>query len=991
MTSHATPSLDARPSAPPHTRPKSRMVAGALAAVLVLACSGPEPDVDLAVEDAQGADAGQIADADQNVDIVHPDSIPPAPVLSPDEALADLELESGFEAQLVAAEPDVVDPVALTFDENGAMWVVEMRGYMPTLDGAGEEDPVGRIVVLRDLDSDGRYESSTVFMDGLVLPRGIAVYAGGILVAEPPNLLFVEKRGFVAGRVTVVDSLYAVGGNPEHQPNGLLVATDNWIYSAKSDVRYRLRDGEWLKETTEYRGQWGITQDDWGRLFYNDNSTTLRGDDFPPSTFGSNPHHSASTPSPYGARRASNRVFPSRVTPGVNRGYRPATLDDRGRLANVTSATGPVIYRGDNFPDAFRGNAFVQEPAGHLVKRVLLAEVDGRIEGSFPYEGREFLTSTDERFRPVNGYTAPDGSLYVVDMYRGVIQHVTYLTEYLQRQIESRGLALPIGLGRIYRIKWAGSALGPTPELGSASSSELVAHLAHANGWWRDTAQRLLVERQAAGVRSELEAMVAEHLDPRARLHALWTLEGIGRLTVDVLESGAASGHPKLIGAVVALTSEVPADQALDLLERLAGSSTAEVAPQIAAATTTLSTTHRDRAWSIQVALAARHPDTPILIDGILGALEDREAAFVQFASEAGVDEGRLVGAATAAAGLALATPAAERPLPPELAPQFAAGLAVYSEYCGTCHGGDGQGLPTVAPPLVRSKWALQDTDPLVRLVLDGMSGPVSVDGTMYDVPRISGVMPGIRSTAVTDEQIADVLTYVRNAWGNQANAISAEFVGEVRTTGPVRPEPYTAELLSASESGWTPLFDGTSLEGWSLLNGTAMYEARDGRIIGTSVAGSPNSFLATDREFSDFILELEFLVDRDMNSGIQIRSHSLPEYRDGRVHGYQVEIDPSDRKWTGGLYDEARRGWLFPLDGFPRAQAAFRQDEWNHFRIEAMGDHIRTWVNGVLTTDLIDPLTPRGFIALQVHSVSDENVGLGVQWRGIRIKEVRR
>ena len=959
---------------------------------VMLGCSAPDanprPDADGSVA------AAETGDADQNVDVVHPDSVPPAPVLSAEEALADLALEPGFEVQMVAAEPDVVDPVALSFDENGAMWVVEMRGYMPTLDGTGEDEPVGRIVVLRDLDSDGRYESSTVFMDELVLPRAIAVYAGGILVAEPPNLLFVEKRGYGAGQVTIIDSLYAVGGNPDHQPNGLLVAADNWIYSAKSDVRYRLKDGEWLRETTEFRGQWGITQDDWGRLFYNDNSTTLRGDDFPPSTFLSNPHHRASSPSPYGARRVSNQVFPSRVTPGVNRGYRPQTLADNGRLANVTSAAGPVIYRGDNFPEAYRGNAFVQEPAGHLVKRVLLEDVDGRVEGALPYEGREFLTSGDERFRPVNGYTAPDGSLYVVDMYRGVIEHVTYLTDYLKRQIASRGLALPIGLGRIYRVKWAGAELGPAPDLGNASSSELVGHLAHPNGWWRDTAQRLLVERQAMDIQGQLEAMAAGHADPRARFHALWTLEGIGRLSVGALESAVASGDSRLIGAVAGLTSAVPTGQAaraLGLLERLAESSTAQVAPQIAAAAATLSATNRDRAWGIQLTLADRHREAPILIDGILGALEDREDAFAQFASESGVEEGRVVGAVRSAAGLALATPVAERPLPAELAPQFAAGEAVYSEYCGTCHGTDGMGLPATAPPLVRSQWALQDADRLVRLVLDGMSGPVSVDGTTYDVPEIVGVMPAVRSTPFTDEQIADALTYVRNAWGNQATAVSADFVGDVRASAPARLETYTAEELRASEGGWTPLLDGESLDGWGLLNGTASYEARDGRIVGTSVADSPNSFLATDREYYDFILELEFLVDRNMNSGVQIRSHSLPEYQNGRVHGYQIEIDPSDRKWTGGLYDEARRGWLFPLDGRPTAQAAFRQDEWNHFRIEAVGDHIRTWVNGVLVTDILDPLTPSGFIALQVHSVPDENVGLGVQWRGIRIKEIQR
>ena len=933
-------------------------------------------------------------DADQNVDVVHPDSIPPAPVLSPAEALADLEVEPGFELQLVASEPDVVDPVALAFDEDGAMWVVEMRGYMPTLDGTGEEDPVGRIVVLRDLDRDGRHETSSVFLDGLVLPRAIAIYAGGILVAEPPNLLFVERLGYRAGQVTIVDSLYAVGGNPEHQPNGLLLAADNWIYSAKSDVRYRLRDGEWLKETTEYRGQWGITQDDWGRLFYNDNSTTLRGDDLAPNTLASNPHHSATAPSPYGAQRASNRVYPRRVTPGVNRAYRPTTLDGRGRLVSVTSAAGPVVYRGDNFPESFRGNAFVQEPAAHLVKRVLLSDVAGRVEGALPYEGREFLTSTDERFRPVNGYTAPDGSLIIADMYRGVIQHVTYLTDYLKRQIERRGLELPLGLGRIYRIKWAGTPLGPAPALGSASASELVGHLAHANGWWRDTSQRLLIERQATEVRGDLEAMATGHPNPLARFHALWTLEGIDALTVRTLEGAATLEHPRLLGTVARLASRVPEAQraaALALLERLGESSTPEIAPQIAAATAAFLTTHRDRAWALQLDLAARHPDVPLLIDGILGGLEDREAEFVEFAEAAGVGDGPLIRAGGAAAGLALVTAAADLPPPRDLVPRIEAGRTVYASYCVACHGADGMGLPATGPPLVRSEWVLQDPGRLVRLVLDGMSGPVTVDGVTYGPPTMAAVMPGIRATPFTDAQLADVLTFVRNSWGNRAGAVSEEFVGEVRATSPPRAEPYTARALRATEGGWTPLFDGESLDGWRVVNGTATFEARDGRIIGTSVRGSPNSFLATDREFSDFVLELEFLVDPNMNSGVQIRSHSLPDYRNGRVHGYQVEIDPSDRRWTGGLYDEARRGWLFPLDGHPSAQAAFRPDEWNHFRIEAVGEHIRTWVNGVLAADVTDPLTPRGFIALQVHSVPDENIGARVQWRGIRIKELPR
>ena len=195
--------------------------------------------------------------------------------------------------------------------------------------------------------------------------------------------------------------------------------------------------------------------------------------------------------------------------------------------------------------------------------------------------------------------------------------------------------------------------------------------------------------------------------------------------------------------------------------------------------------------------------------------------------------------------------------------------------------------------------------------------------------------------------------------------------------------------LQSNAQGGkWQNLFNGKDLTGWKQLNGKAKYEVVNGEIVGTTVSNTPNSFLSTDKDYGDFILELELLVDNSMNSGIQIRSLSKEDVMNGRVHGYQVEVDPSDRKWSGGIYDEARRGWLYPLDINPKGQAAFKKGEWNKYRIECIGNSIRTWVNGIPTANLVDDLSPSGFIALQVHSIgNNDQPGKQIRWKNVRIQ----
>jgi len=199
---------------------------------------------------------------------------------------------------------------------------------------------------------------------------------------------------------------------------------------------------------------------------------------------------------------------------------------------------------------------------------------------------------------------------------------------------------------------------------------------------------------------------------------------------------------------------------------------------------------------------------------------------------------------------------------------------------------------------------------------------------------------------------------------------------------------PNVGFLAAGESEKWQSLFDGKTLNGWIQRGGKAIYKVEDGAIVGTTVENTRNSFLCTEKNYSNFILELDFKVAPELNSGVQIRSNSLKEYKDGQVHGYQVEIDPSTRAFTGGIYDEGRRGWLYDLKNNEAARKAFKQGEWNHFRVEAIGPSIKTWLNGTAAADLTDTMTATGFIALQVHSSKSEKP-LEVRWRNIRIQEV--
>ncbi len=469
----------------------------------------------------------------------------PSPPLSPVQSLQSFQLDPQLRIELVAAEPLVQDPVAITFDEKGRLWVVEMRGFMPDIDGTGEDQPVGRVNILTDVDGDGRMDEGTIFLDSLVLPRAIALIKGGALIAEDQPLWFAKDTtgDDRADYQILVDSNYAMKGIVEHSPNGLWRGLDNWYYNAKSDQRYQFRGGKWVKEQTKFRGQWGISHDDVGRLFYNYNWSQIHADLAPPNYLEANPNHSPSTGIDHGLS-LDRSIYPARPNPAANRGYLPSTLNAEGKLVEFTSACSPLVYRGDLLPVAFQGNVFVCEPTANLIRRNVVDEADAILTSMNPYNQSEFLRSTDERFRPVALANGPDGALYIADMYRGVIQHGLYMSPYLREITLQRRLDQHINMGRIWRVTGVDSQQKRI--LPAESIPDLVALLAEPNGWYRDVGQRLLIERQDLQAVSLLEDLIETSENALATVHALWTLEGLHALTPRMVFTAISSDFPEV-------------------------------------------------------------------------------------------------------------------------------------------------------------------------------------------------------------------------------------------------------------------------------------------------------------------------------------------------------------------------------------------------------------------------------------------------------------
>jgi glucose/arabinose dehydrogenase/mono/diheme cytochrome c family protein len=806
------------------------------------------------------------------------DAAPPPPpmALSPAASIATMQLPQGYRLEPVLTEPQIAEPVMIAFDGNGRMYVAEMRTYMMDADGTGEQEPVSRVSRHEDTDGDGVYDKHTVFADKLLLPRIMLPLDDRIIIGETNTDDLYIHRDSNGDGVSDEKTLWFKGGprggNMEHQPNGLVWAMDNGLYSTYYDYRLRFgADGKSVKETIPVNGgQWGLTQDDWGKVWF-----VNAGNETGPVHFQ---QHII-----YGQFAAPNEhigqykvVWPIARMPDTQGG--PGQLRPDDTLNHFTATCGQDIFRGDRLPAELRGNLLFAEPVGRLIRRTLISVEDGvtRLANAYEDQHSEFIRATDPLFRPVNMITAPDGTIYIVDMYRGIIQQANWTRKgtYLREQIEAHELQKQIGRGRIYRLRHESFEPGPAPRMLDETPGEWVQHLSHPNGWWRDTAQKLLVLRRDLSVVPALEILASQHsADPRPRLHALWTLDGLGALS------------DKLILRALKATDPQVRIAGLRLAELRLGAKSAAGAPLTVAVRGALR--DADPRVAIQAMLSVRRAGLPDARKVIRATAEASTSAGVygineQLWDEANNEDPQLI-----------------RLLGVNGLKSYRSGSTLYNSVCFACHGSDGRGAPmpaaegrSLAPSLAGSPRVLGDERATIAILLHGLQG--AVDGVDYGAPMVP-------MNSYSDAELAGVLTYVRNSFGNRAPAVEPEAVAARRAADAGHANYWTlAELTKQLPALGVPRERFKRRAEWKLVANMA---ARDNSPLEAIRDGDPKTGYIT-QDVKPFPLEwlTVELPARSKIVGIDIDSRG-EKGENGREFGwapfYSVEVSDDAKTWT--------------------------------------------------------------------------------------------
>ncbi len=716
----------------------------------------------------------------------------------PQISLEDYKVEEGFELEMVASEPLLTAPVAIDFDTKGRIWVAEMAGFMVNLEGDDEDLPSGSIKILEDLDNDGIMDHAKTFLDSLVMPRALALVYGGLLYAESPNLWFVEIEDDKPVNRVLVDSLYATVGNPEHQPNGLMMNLDNWIYNAKSNFRYQRKDGVWKKEPTTNRGQWGISHDNFGRLYYNNNSTQLLGDHILPNRLVRNKYFIPRKGVDETLTK-DNRVYPLHAA-SVNRGYEEGVLNQDSLLVNVTAACGPLVYRGGMFPADYDQNVFVCVPEANLIKRNILSFYGDRVEAKQAWQGKEFLASTDEGFRPVNLSNGPDGNMYVVDMHRGVIQHYAFLSPYLKKISAEKKLDTILDYGRILRVRSKDKLAREIPDLETLPAPRLLDFLKDSNGWIRDRAQQYLIHKNDKGVLPGLKEMALDNKSPLAQLHALYVLKGLNVLSFDFLQQLAISGGPEATAHALVLmedyASEKNVPKAKDLFAELLNRNEPMLDLYLSTTLGIWAKYDQEVFFSFIYDLSAKYKDNVIVQEAILSGSEGVMSALKLKLEEKDNLKNTDLDVLAAAS---LERQENNRPnyiysTQIARADSRTNGAILFRQICASCHSSSGEGIRGLAPPLVGSEYISNHLEQLGLIILHGLKGPLLINGEVYDNNH---QMPGLKyNKSLSDKDISDIISYVTNAFSVNPKGLKPEKIKELRGVSSKDGMEYTEKEL---------------------------------------------------------------------------------------------------------------------------------------------------------------------------------------------------
>ena len=683
-----------------------------------------------------------------------------------------------FDLELIAHEPMLHAPVAMDFDEQGRIWVLEMPAYMPNVEGQNEGAAVNSIKVLSDTDNDGEMDHVLVFMDSLVLPRTMLLVYGGLLYAEPSNLWFVEIQDDKAGKKTLVDSVYAVDGNVEHQPNSLMLNMDNWIYSSSANTRYRLDKGNWIKEYTTPRGQWGLSKDNYGRLVYNNNALLLAADRILPNALFSNPYIKLQENNQQ-IITENQRVYPIQAT-AVNRGYQDGVLLSNGFLKDATSACAPLCYRDEEL-EAWHNSAFVALPEINAIKKLELQRSGFTTSAIQSDTTKEYLISLDEGFRPVQLKIGPDGNMYIVDMHRGIIQHKAFMTSYLREKILGKGLNKITGQGRILKLGPLGQEIRP---LGFDVETDPMAQLYSHNSFLRDKAQHYIVSNGRQDLVPQLIKNLNSDLTEIQLLHTLWTLEGLSALTESILMDQLLREYNHLVyHAMHLLTKDEIVDKRrmLDIVARYEKEGSTGGDYILANHLGGLNILDDNALVEIYKKLLLRNNMDAAMVEAITADNPDKEDVFLSLL-ELEVDSSMYLWQKyleDIKVRKGKNNPVYYYNENLKLEDRRTVGMQLYLTTCAQCHGVDGEGKENIAPPLLDSEFVRGRDDRLILITLHGMMGPFEMDGKYYN---FSGAMPGVHyNDALSDADIKDILHFVKNAFNSSPYSISEDDICRLR------------------------------------------------------------------------------------------------------------------------------------------------------------------------------------------------------------------